>query len=206
MNKHKGFTLIEILIALVVFAIMATITSSTLYYAFNTRTRVNEQSERLSTLQLAVSLIQQDTRQAIGRAVRANDMMLTPVFLGKTQSMEFTRDGNVNPKSMEKRSTLKRIAYVCKNNALVRRTWNSLDMENKSKYEEKLLIDRLTNCHFNYLNPALGTFPDWRADATEQSKGTEPLPQAIQVNLTLRDLGEINLLFTLPETLYVTNK
>ena len=53
MTRVKGFTLIEILIALTVFAILATITSSTLYYAFNTRTRVNEQSERLSTLQLA---------------------------------------------------------------------------------------------------------------------------------------------------------
>ncbi|NYQ85965.1 GspJ family T2SS minor pseudopilin variant LspJ, partial [Escherichia coli] len=69
MIKNKGFTLIEILIALTVFAILATITSSTLYYAFNTRTRVNAQAERLNALQLAISIIQQDTSQTVERAI-----------------------------------------------------------------------------------------------------------------------------------------
>ena len=37
-KKLNGFTLIEILIALAVFAILATITTSVLYNAFTTRT------------------------------------------------------------------------------------------------------------------------------------------------------------------------
>lgn len=202
MRNIKGFTLIEILIALTVFAIIAGITSSTLYYAFNTRSRVNEQSDHLSILQLAVSLIQQDTAQTADRAVRANDLRLFPVFIGRSDYMEFTRDGDINPGSIEKRSTLQRVAYVCQANALIRRTWTTLDMPDRNVHEDKLLIDNLSGCHFSYLNQTLQVFPDWRTDAVEQNQNKEFLPKAVQFNLTLKDLGEINLLFSIPETLY----
>lgn len=205
MKSNKGFTLIEILIALTVFAILASITSSTLYYAFSTRTRVNEQSERMSTLQLAISLIQQDTSQTIERAIRGNDMRLFPIFVGRTEYMEFTRDGDVNPGSIDKRSTLKRIAYVCENGTLIRRTWDGLDPENRNIHADKPLIDNLTECHFGFLNQNLEVFSEWRADAVNQNQNKESLPKAIQFNLTLRDQGEINLLFTIPGALYATN-
>lgn len=205
MRQYKGFTLIEILIALTVFAIIATITSSTLYYAFTTRTRVNEQSERLSAIQLAISLIQQDTSQTVERAIRGNDMRVYPIFVGRPGYIEFTRDGDVNPGSSDKRSTLKRIALICQKGALIRRTWDSLDPPNRAVHADKLLIANLSDCHFGYLNQYLQVFPEWRADAVNQDQNKESLPKAIQINLTLQDLGEINLLFTLPGALYATN-
>lgn len=204
MNKNQGFTLIEILIALTVFAIIASITSSTLYYAFNTRTRVNEQSQRLSTLQLAVSLLQQDVSQTVERAIRGNDLRLFPIFVGRSQYMEFTRDGNVNPGGFEQRSTLKRVAYICQNGALKRRTWERLDSVNRNNYEDKLLIDNLDDCHFGFLNQNLEVFPEWRADAVNQDQNKESLPKAIQLNLKLHDSGELNLLFIIPGALYAT--
>ncbi|MBI2785153.1 MAG: GspJ family T2SS minor pseudopilin variant LspJ [Legionella longbeachae] len=205
MHYFKGFTLIEILIALAVFAILATITTSVLYNAFTTRSRVNEQSERLSKIQLAISLIQQDTIQTVERPIRGNDMRLFPPFIGQTNYLEFTRDGDVNPGSIEKRSTLKRIAYVCQSGTLLRRTWANLDPVNRNVYEDKLLLDHLINCHFEYLNQNSQTLPEWREQAVNINQSKEPLPKAVQFNMTLQDLGEINLLFTIPEALYASN-
>lgn len=205
MRHVKGFTLIEILIALTIFAIMASITSSTLYYAFTTRTRVNEQSERLSGIQLAVSLLQQDTSQIVERAIRANDLRLFPIFIGRSDYVEFTRDGNVNPAGVDRRSTLKRVGIVCHEGSLKRRTWAMLDPEERNTHEDKLLIDNLSKCTIGYLNKNLEVFPEWRADAVDQSQNKESLPKAIQINLTLKDLGEINLLFSIPEALYGEN-
>jgi general secretion pathway protein J len=201
--NNKGFTLIEILIALAVFAILATITSSTLYYAFDTRARVNEQSKRLDSLQLAVSLLQQDITQIIDRPIRGNEMRLISAFIGRSKYVEFTRDGDVNPEGMEKRSTLKRIAYLCQNNTLKRRTWEHLDSPQHNKYWDKNLLEQLTDCHFEYLNQTLQLFPEWHQDALTQNQNKEPLPKAIQVNLSFKDQGTINLLFTIPEALYV---
>lgn len=205
MKNNKGFTLIEILIALTVFAILATITSSTLYYAFTARTRVNEQAERLNTLQLAVSIIQQDTLQIIDRPVRGNEMRLFPGFVGQTHYLEFTRDGVINPDSAEKRSSLKRIALVCEQGKLLRRTWGILDPLDRNQTEDKELINNLSDCNFNYLNQSLQVLTEWREQALSQNQRKEPFPKAIQLNLKLNDWGKLNLLFIIPEALYAPN-
>ena len=202
MKWNKGFTLIEILIALTVFAILATITSSSLYYAFNARTRVNAQAEQLNNLQLAVSLIQQDTSQIVGRAIRGNEMRLFPAFVGQPKYMEFTRDGNVNPNSIEKRSTLKRVALVCQDEKLVHRTWDILDSIDRNTYKDKVLIDNIKECHFNYLNQTLQTLQEWREQAGTQNQPAEIFPKAMQINIILKEWGEMNLLFIIPEALY----
>lgn len=202
MKKIPGFTLLELLIALTIFAILATITSSSIYYAFNTRTRVTIQTDRLSTIQLAVSIMQQDTSQIINRAIRGNEMRLFPVFVGRTQYMEFTRDGVTNPHSIEKRSTLKRVALTCLEGALVHRSWTSLDPLDRNKYKDRILINNLSDCHFNYLNHNLQSLPEWREGALTQGQKAETFPTALQVNMTLKDWGKMNLLFIVPEALY----
>ncbi|KTD50692.1 GspJ family T2SS minor pseudopilin variant LspJ [Legionella quateirensis] len=204
MKKYAGFTLIEILIALTVFAILATITSSTLYYAFNARTRVNEQAERLNSLQLAISIIQQDTTQTLERPIRGNEMRLFPGFVGQAQYLELTRDGVINPKSSEKRSSLKRVALVCQDGKLIRRTWSSLDPLDRNVYKDKELITNLNDCYFSYLNQNLQVLSEWREQALGQNQRKEPLPKAIQINLKLKDWGKLNLLFIIPEALYAT--
>ncbi|WED44182.1 GspJ family T2SS minor pseudopilin variant LspJ [Legionella cardiaca] len=202
MSKKAGFTLIEILIALAVFAILATITSSAMYYSFNTKARVSQQAERLNILQLAVILMQRDSIQIIPRSIRGNEMHLFPAFIGQPQYLEFTRVGVENPNSQEKRSTLQRIAYVCHDNQLLRRSWQVLDPVNRDHYSDKVLIDNLLACRFAYLNQTLQVLPEWRENALQQNQRAEPLPKAIQLNLTLKDWDKMSLLFAIPEALY----
>ncbi|MFI4919478.1 MAG: GspJ family T2SS minor pseudopilin variant LspJ [Legionellales bacterium] len=205
MTHNKGFTLLEIMIALTVFALLATITSSSLFYAFTTRTRVNAQADKLAALQLAISIIEQDSIQTVERSIRGNEMRLFPAFVGHLKYLEYTRTGNVNPQSMEKRSTLKRIAMICEDDKLLRRTWASLDDPDRNTYDEKVLIDNLKDCHFNYLNQNLQLLPEWREQAVTQNQLTESLPKAIQLNVNLKDWGEMNMLFVIPGALYASN-
>ncbi len=200
--NSQGFTLIEILIALTIFAVLATITSSSLYYAFNTQKLVNIQSERLTEIQLALSIIQQDLSQVVDRPVRGNDMRLFPALIGRSDYLEFTRNGVVNPNSIEKRSALKRVALVCNQHSLVHRTWQTLDSIDRNSSQDKVLIDNLSVCQFNYLNQNLQSLPEWREQAVNQNQQPEPLPKAIQLNLKLKDWGEINLLYSIPGALY----
>lgn len=206
MSKERGFTLIEILVALAVFAILATLTSSAMYYAFNTKERVSEQAERLNTLQLALTLVQRDIEQIIPREVRGNEMQVFSTFIGETQYVEFTRSGFPNPKNEEKRSTLKRIALLCKDNKLIRRSWAELDTINRKRYRDKILIEGVLHCKFGYLNSSLQVLSEWRANAIQQNQHAEPLPKAIQFNFTLQDWDKISLLFIIPEGLYAENQ
>jgi general secretion pathway protein J len=204
--NNKGFTLIELLIALAVFAILATITSSSMYYAFNTRARVTEQAERLASLQLAITMIERDTAQAINRPIRGNEMHLFPAFVGQPDNLELTRAGFANPDSVEKRSNLKRVALLCRDNQLLRRSWDALDPVNRDNYEDKILLSDITTCKFAYLNQNLQVLSEWFEDAFGQDQKSESLPKAIQLTLALKSWGDATFLFILPKALYADKK
>lgn len=198
----RGFTLLEILVALVVFAILATITSSTMYYAFNTRTRVTDQAERLVMLELAITLLQRDIEQTVPRSVLGNEMRLFPIFVGQPTYVEFTRGGLINPGNKEQRSTLKRVAWLCKNNNLIRRTFNSLDSVSRDHYSDTVVLDSLLLCKFAYLDTSSQVLDEWRGGETGTASSPDTLPKAIRISLTLNHWGDSSFLFLLPRALY----
>jgi len=203
MNKATfGYTLLEIMVALAVFAILATITSSAMYHAFNTRARVSAQADRLNALQLAITLMERDTEQVVERAVLGNEMHLFPAFIGQAQYIEFTRGGLVNPKGAEQRSTLKRVAFVCQGDKLIRRSWVHLDTLKRNQYQDRIVLDNLEKCTFAYLTHNRQILTEWRENALQQNQKKAALPIAVQFNLTLHDWGNMSLLFVLPEGLY----
>ncbi len=201
--KTKGFTLLEILIALAVFAILATITSSAMYQAFNTRTKVTMQADRLSHLQLAMALIRRDTQQIVERSVHGNEFHLFPPFTGQPNYIEFTRGGEVNPLGNALSSTLKRVAYLCRRGQLIRRSWEMLDTPNRKQFQDKLLLDNLSQCSFAYMTHHLQILPDWHEFAVKPEQRQETLPTAVQLTLNLKDWGHMSALFIIPEALYV---
>ncbi|MDP1601681.1 MAG: GspJ family T2SS minor pseudopilin variant LspJ [Legionella sp.] len=204
--NNKGFTLIEILIALAVFAILAAITSSAMYYAFNTRARVTAQADRLATLQLTLTMITRDTAQVVNRPVRGSGMEIFPAFVGEPDNLEFTRAGIANPFSAEKRSNLKRVALLCRDNQLIRRSWHTLDAVNRNDYEDKILLSDLVICKFAYLNKRLQILPVWSEGGFLPDEESESLPKAVQLTLSLKDWGEASLLFLIPRALYAESK
>jgi len=203
MKYKNGFTLIEILVALAVFAILATITSSAMYYAFNTRARVTVQADQLASIQLAISLIERDTWQAVNRSVYRTNMQKISAFTGKNNYFELTRSGISNPQNSEQRSTLQRVAWLCNGSKLIRRSWVMLDTPDSKQFEDKVFLSNLTKCSFSYLNHTLQVLPEWRENAVQSNQTPEPLPKAIQFNFALSGWGNFSFLFTISRSLYV---
>ncbi len=201
MKMTKGFTLVEILIALSIFAILATLTSSILYSTFNTRQRVNIQAERLRAIQFTVTFLSRDSAQIINRAVRKDAEKFSPPFIGQANYIEFTRAGVANPEAREKRSTLSRVAWLCRQHQLIRRNWPSLDTPKADNYEEKVLLSKLKNCEFAYLNQHLQTLPSWHEQLQQQPE-QEPFPKAFRLNLLLENKESLSFLFIIPIGLY----
>ena len=203
-NHHRsGYTLIEVMIALSVFAIIATMTSSVMYHVFDVRARVALHANQLDELQLVMTLLGHDTTQLIPRTVRANDSRVFSAFTGTYQYLEFTRGGLVNPNSTAKRSTLKRVAYLCKSQQLIRRSWESLDTPERNSYEDKILLKDLKTCSLAYVSRSHQVLSEWRAAALEKDQKAETIPVAIQLIINPFDWGKMTLLFVLPEGIYV---
>ncbi len=204
MRKTRGFTLLEILIALSVFAILATITAFAMQHAFNTRTRVTSQSDRLNSLQLTMTLVNRDTQQLMPRAILGNELHEFAAFIGQADYLEFTRGGALNTNTRTPSSTLVRVAYLCKNGSFIRRRWNTLDGPNRSNYQDTPLLDNVSECSFNYLTRDKQILPFWESYALRPDQKQEKLPTAIQLTLNLNDWGNMSLLFIIPGALYVT--
>lgn len=202
MKRKAGYTLLEVLVALTVFAILATITASAMYHAFNTRARVNDQANQLNAIQVTMALIARDTTQVADRSIFGNEMHHFPPFVGESTYLEFTRGGSVNPSEQERRSTLKRVAYICAGKKLIRRGWESLDTPARKNRQDKVLLDNLEACSFAYLSHSRQILPEWRTYATQQTQKQETLPIGLQFNLTISEWGNMTLLFILPGALY----
>ena len=192
--KIKGYTLIEVIIALAIFAILGALSVGLLSRAFETKARLAHQVGPISEVQLTASRITQDAAQMVNRPVRDSDMKKIDAFAATTARIEFTRGGFIEPleqKKQNKKSTLRRIALSCEDNTLVRYTWPILDGFDDSTPQKQILLDNLTDCHFAFA-AAHHTWSDqWRAGETN-------LPPAFKLYLNLKNLGETALIFSIP--------
>ena len=70
-NKTQhGFTLIELMIALAIFAVLSAMTYGGLRAVLNARNQSDQQAERLATLQTALVIMGRDIEQATPRSIR----------------------------------------------------------------------------------------------------------------------------------------
>lgn len=200
--KNNGYTLIEIMIALAVFAILSVITATSMYQSFDIRSRLNLKSNQLNEILEAITLIKHDTDQIIDRAIINNELLMFPPFTGFPQYLEFSHGGIVNPNNTEPRSTLQRVAYICDKSKLIRRTWDSIDIPIRDKGLDKVIISNLNECKFSYISHSKHIFEEWRDYAVQQNQKKESIPLAIRFNLKFEKLGSISLDFAIPGALY----
>lgn len=210
MKRMVGFTLIEILVALFIFVIISTITAAALHNILQSQKIVRAQAEQLQQLQFALALMEQDIHAIIQRPIYADDFQFFPAFIGRSDYIEFSRGGLANPQGIEQRSTLLRLAWLCHDHQLIRRTWDHTDTPHRDHYHDKVLLQSVQNCHFAFLDKKLHTWNDWQdiqtQDKTPESSPAqeqpEILPKAIQYNLTSKTFGEGSLLWSITPAVY----
>ncbi len=198
----RGFTLLELLVALAVFAIMATAAYSGLRNVLFTRAAVEEQSRRLAAVQLAVFRLEQDVEQAVPRGIRDEYGEPQAALLGgelADDRLTLTRAGWDNPLG-QPRATLQRVAYRLRDGRLWRLHWGVLDRGGLLEPRETLLLERVREFRVRFLDR-----DDWRDDwpppASDEAgakKDPDALPRAVEIGLTLEDWGEITRLLPLP--------
>ncbi|MCU0806914.1 MAG: type II secretion system minor pseudopilin GspJ [Candidatus Contendobacter sp.] len=123
MNKPtRGFTLLELLVALAVFSIMAVAAYGGLRNVLYTRAAVEEQNRRLAAVQLAVYRLEQDIEQAVPRGIRDEYGEPQGALLGGALAddrLTLTRTGWDNPLG-QPRANLQRVAYRLRDGRLWR--------------------------------------------------------------------------------------
>jgi len=124
---NRGFTLMEVLVVLSVFAIIGVMASQIVGRVLENQQLLAIRGDRLAELQRAMLILQRDVMQLNPRGVRDElGDPLEALLIGADGMMEFTRAGWRNP-LQQPRAELQRVGYVIQEETLYRVYWPTLD-------------------------------------------------------------------------------
>jgi len=208
-RRQLGFTLLELLVALSIFALIAVIAYNGLYAVLNARAETDRQAERLAEIQTALAILGRDIEQTLNREIRDEFGDRQPALRGDPEAedrpfLEFTRAGWRNP-ARQVRSHLQRVGYRMDQEGLVRVTWRVLDRAQDSAPVEEQILSEVTAVQMRFLDDRQQWHTQWPppdmlnqpAEPGQQPQPL-PLPRAVELALNLQDFGRIVRLFALP--------
>jgi len=209
--RPHGFTLLEVLIAITITALIGLGSWQLLNSAIKTYEIGQKSLEKLSLLQRAQLTIARDFRQISPRAIRDEygDYQAALSSGRSTYVVEFSRVGWRNP-LQESRSEVQRVAYEVVDGDLIRLHWNVIDRAQDSVPVSRRLLTGVESFEITYLNESKAWVDEWPPQSTGSADETsadplEPkaqLPKAVRVSLTHPYYGELDRIFDFPE--YVT--
>lgn len=195
-NISQGFTLLELLIAIAVFAVMSAMAYGGLNSVILNTTHSKIALERIHAVQHALFVMGRDLTQIVPRDIRDEFGNVQPYLSTNNNTdylLEFTRGGHRNPAKL-KRSNMLRIAYKYEDNKLNRFFWPQLDRVQGMDPYEKILLDDVTQIQLKYLDETGNWQSQW-PPASNTGATTSPRPVAIELRIELKDWGEITRIF-----------
>lgn len=205
-----GFTLLELMVVIGIFAMMAAMAYGGLSAVLKTRASLDVSLDRIAALQKAYWIMRDDFQNGIGRTVLDNDGQQEPALLytGIDRRVDFTRAGWPNPLDLP-RPTLRRLGYFYDQDKkqLMRRTWPSLDRAPRTQPDDTLLLEKVEDVNWRFLDETgqwqdhwpvqtvTGTVPQVVGATGAASGRALPPPRAVEITLKTSDWGTLRWLF-----------
>jgi general secretion pathway protein J len=202
--RSRGFTLLELMIAITIFSIIATFAYTGLDVVLDTKQQTEQHLDRLAKLQLGLHLIQQDIEQIVDRPVRNAYGDTEPAIVSDSLSellLELTRSGYANPMKMP-RSQLQRVGYQLEEKTLYRVTWPVLDRAQDTEPRRQKLFDGVEELTFSFFDQDMKRKTSWPPTASgESGEAPETLPKGIELVIETEAMGTLRRLFRASESL-----
>ena len=190
MKPEQGFTLIEMIVAIGIFAIIAGLSYGALNQVIDVRAHLVDRNNLLKGLQTTFAILDRDLRFALPRQVRngygENEAAMISTPGSSSEEGEIIRLTTSAPDSrLGKLQRLSRMALRLEDGKLYRDSWQVLDRDQDSEKRSRLLLGDVDAVSLQFLswgeNGTLETNGEW----TELNK----LPAGVEVLVTVDGIG-----------------
>lgn len=197
-QSQRGFTLIEVMVALVIFVGLSFGVYQVLNQVQRSEIMTRESTSRLNQLQKTMLIMDADFRQIARRSFRTDGESESSYWLkwqdyllgSDDKGILFTRLGWSNPNQQFPRGEVVKVGYRIIDQQLQRVWWRYPDTSSGDNGVSTPLLDGVVSlsARFFYQDEWLDSWD------TEQA-----LPESIALRLELEDFGEINRIYLLPQ-------
>ena len=194
MNRTSGFTLLEVLVAMSIFAVIGLSAHQMLRTVIQTHERTQDQIQQFSSLTRAFSMLERDFSQVVLREVRDEYGERLPALMVATGPflVELSRSGWNNPLRLP-RSDLQRVAYELNDEGeVIRYFWLVLDRAEDSEPVKQTILTGIDDFQINLMD-ADGNVTDIWPD----TNSSYPLPTSVEVVFDTTSYGSIRKVFDL---------
>jgi len=200
-NRQRGFTLIEIMVAMAIMALIGVGALSLLNAATSTGDKIKTDGDRLNNVQRAFLFISNDIQQLTDRQVRDEYGDLIPSLKSDLQAsapyVRFTRLGRRNPAQL-RRSNLEHLVYSVEDKVLVRTSYTYPDGMPESMGLKRPILNNVEDMKLSFFDGE--EWRDyWPLTENPEDAGYRDKPNAIKIQLELSDYGMIERLYVIAE-------
>jgi general secretion pathway protein J len=185
MKYSRAFTLLEMIVAIAIFAVIATVSYASLNRFLDYRDVLKTEIQSMKKLQLAFSLMEQDIRFMSERMVRDGYGDPEPLLMinnldvaGELIRFTTARRNVYLPDT----SVLRRTAYRWENGDFVRINWQVLDRDQDSSETRHLLLPDIESVSVNVLQTVDGV-----VQSLSSWEHEDRLPDGVECLITMSD-------------------
>ena len=200
-RRHRGFTLLEILVATVILAIMGLMAYRAVGEAQVAVAAAGGHMDRLREVQRAMHLLVTDFRTLAPRPVRETigDGYRAALLRDPNSAslVELSHAGWPNGAGTP-RGTVQRVSYRLEERKLIREHWNVTDPTLANVPVKRELLDDVVRVEIRYMNSGREWVPQWPPFNSTADFGFRMRPLAVEITVELADYGELRRLVEVP--------
>ena len=196
-SNESGFTLVEVLISLFIFALISAGTMGAMFQTFAAKERLDMASAELADIAAFRSILRADLGAMDLRAMR-DGVGGTENYLATTRDpaapnaiLTFTRLGRSNPTGVQ-RGQAERVRYIIRDNQFIRETLTHENPAERDGWAGRVLLDGVENISVIYRNnvafgsssPVDLVVEEWRVLLEREDKGQALVEGALEFKLT----------------------
>lgn len=199
-TRQRGFTLLELLVAMFIAAMMFAIGYGAIMQASRNRDALKEQQDRMTEVLTAMRMLEQDFVELEPRPVRQplGDGWL-PALLGQSDpkaqpTVQLSRGGWNNPTGVQ-RPGLQRVAYFFEKNTLRREYWTVMDATLQNTTVKRDLLTNVKSVTFRFMDLQHVWQTQWPPASVAGAMALESTlrlrPIAVEITIETDDWGKL---------------